>query len=91
MQGVRMPNVINAYKARTNFGELLNEVSYQKKSIVIQRANKDMAALVPMEIFQAIVDVPENEIELYSNQRIAEFEKADAISADLKQKLDSII
>lgn len=86
-----MPNVINAYKARTNFGELLNEVSYQKKSIVIQRANKDMAAIVPMELYQALINVPEDEIELYTDGRIAEFEKADAISPTLRQKLAKIV
>ena len=86
-----MPNIINAYKARTNFGELLNEVSYQKKSIIIQRAKKNMAVIVPMEIFQAIIDVPEKEIELYTNERIAEFEKADKISPALKQKMDKIV
>lgn len=86
-----MPNVINAYKARTNFGELLNEVSYQKKSIVIQRANKDMAAIVPMELYQALINVPDEEIELYTDQRIAEFEKMDTISPTLKQKLSKIV
>lgn len=86
-----MTNTINAYKARTNFGELLNEVTYQKKSVVIQRAKKDMAAIVPMEIYQAVIDIPEDEIELYTNARIAEFEKADIIKPYLKQKMDRIV
>ena len=38
---------ISAYKARTNFGELLNEVYYKDEEIVIERKGKPMVKMVP--------------------------------------------
>ena len=35
--------------ARKNFGQLLNEVSLLNETFVIERANRPMAALVPIE------------------------------------------
>jgi len=39
---------VSADEARKNFAELLNQVRYQGKHIVITRRGKPMAKLVPM-------------------------------------------
>lgn len=36
---------ISAYKARTNFGELLNEVYYKGEEIVVERKGKAMVKI----------------------------------------------
>lgn len=72
-----MPKTIEAYQARTKLGNLLNEVRYAKQSFIIRRAKEPMAAIIPIEIYQALLEVPENEIELYSDKRIKEFLAAD--------------
>lgn len=40
--------------ARKNFGELLNEVKYLKDSIIIKKANKPIAVLIDVELFNRI-------------------------------------
>lgn len=72
-----MPIIIDAYKARTNLGNLLNEVSYGKRSFIIRRAKKPMAAVIPIEIYQALLEVPGDSIEIYSDQEIKEMLEAD--------------
>jgi len=44
-----MAKTITAMHARKNFGQLLNEVSLLHESFIIKRANKPMAALVPID------------------------------------------
>ncbi len=44
-----MGKTITAMYARKNFGRLLNEVSLLNQTFVIERANRPMAALVPVE------------------------------------------
>lgn len=40
-----MTKVISAYEARTNFGELLNQVYYQGEEILITKSGKPVAQL----------------------------------------------
>lgn len=40
-----MTKVISAYEARTNFGELLNQVYYQGEEILITKSGKTVAQL----------------------------------------------
>ena len=47
--------------ARQNFGQLLNEVSLLNETFVIQRANRPMAALVPVESV-ADITLPDQEV-----------------------------
>jgi prevent-host-death family protein len=39
---------INAGKARQNFGQLLEQVYYRSDQLIIERAGKPMAAVVPL-------------------------------------------
>ncbi len=47
-------------------GGLLNEAYYGKRATIIRRAGKPLAALVPLEIFEALTTVANEEIELYT-------------------------
>ena len=40
--------IINAGKARVNFGQMLDEVYYKGDQFIIERAGKPMAAVVPV-------------------------------------------
>lgn len=72
-----MPKFIEAYQARTQLGNLLNEVNYGKRSFIIRRAKKPMAAVIPIEIYQSLLETPEKEIEIYSDERLKEFIEED--------------
>lgn len=64
-------------EARRRFGELLNEANYGKQSIIVRRAGKPMAAILPVEIFEALTSVSDKEIELYTPSRVKGFLAAD--------------
>lgn len=49
-----MAKTINALKARQNFGELLNEVFYRKESVIIERAGKEMAVILSVEVYKKL-------------------------------------
>lgn len=72
-----MTKTIEAMEARKQFGGLLNEAYYGKRATVIRRAGKPLAALVPLEIFEALTTVADKEIELYTPTRVNEFLQAD--------------
>jgi len=78
-----MPQYIEAYKARTNLGNLLNEVSYGKRSFIIRRAKRPMAAVIPVDIYQALLEVPDEDIEIYSDKRLKQFLKEERKSLHL--------
>ena len=44
-----MEHTVNAVQARKQFGRLLEEVYYQGRRVIIERAGKPMAVLVPLE------------------------------------------
>ena len=44
-----MEQTVNAVQARKQFGRLLEEVYYQGRRVIIERAGKPMAVLVPLE------------------------------------------
>lgn len=69
---------VEALEARRQLGGLLNEAYYGKRTTVIRRAGKPMAALMPMEIFEALTTVADGEIELYTQERVRELLKEDS-------------
>ena len=78
-----MGKTITAMYARKNFGQLLNEVSLLNETFVIQRANRPMAALVPVESVgktgmsdQEIVDAFQNLVKRIKGPRSKKLAKA---------------
>ena len=49
-----MVTEVNAVNFRQNLGEMLNQVQYQKASIVVNKDGKPVAALVNAELFARI-------------------------------------
>lgn len=46
-----MTKQLNALKVRQNLGQVLDEAYYQGQSFIIERAEKPMAAIVPIDDF----------------------------------------
>jgi len=44
-----MKKTVNAVQARKQLGRLLEEVYYQSQRVIIERAGRPMAVLVPLE------------------------------------------
>jgi prevent-host-death family protein len=49
-----MKRKLSALNARRRFGELLEEVYYRGDEVVIERAGKPMAVVIPPERYQAL-------------------------------------
>jgi prevent-host-death family protein len=54
MEDSLMRRVVTAIAARNRLGELLEGVYHRGDEIVIERANKPMAVLVPLEAYEQI-------------------------------------
>lgn len=46
-----MTKTISAYKARVNFGELLNEVYYRGDEVIVERMGKPLVKIVPINSY----------------------------------------
>ncbi|MCH9046342.1 MAG: type II toxin-antitoxin system Phd/YefM family antitoxin [SAR324 cluster bacterium] len=58
---------IKTNKARDEFGSVVNRVAYGKERIILQRRNKDMAAMIPMEdlrLLERLIEAEEDRIDL---------------------------
>lgn len=44
-----MTKIVSAYEARTNFGELLNEVYYKGEAVIISKSGKNIARIIKEE------------------------------------------
>lgn len=55
--------VLKASKARDEFADLLNRVSYRKERLLIERHGKPVAALVPVEDL-ALLEALEDRLDL---------------------------
>jgi prevent-host-death family protein len=47
-----MEKTVNAVRARQQLGRLLEEVFYQNQRVIIERAGRPMAVLVPLEEYR---------------------------------------
>lgn len=84
---------VSAYEARTKFGEILDEVRYRKKPVVVEKNGRPAAVIVDLEAYQALESLREEErfIEEYSDERLKGFLVADRMSktevSRIKKKL----
>lgn len=54
IKSVKNNKKISAFEARTHFGEILDEVRYQRSPFIIERHGKPIAAIVDIERFEAM-------------------------------------
>lgn len=80
---------INMLDLRKKAGQILDETYYRKDRFLIKRKNKPMAVLIPVEDYQAYFDDPD--LEIYTQERIKEFEKEDRVSKKLLKKAKKIL
>lgn len=73
---------INMLDFRKKAGQVIDETFYRKDRFLIKRKDKPVAVLIPVEDFEYLMDG--SDIELYSKERIKEFEKEDRLSAEEK-------
>lgn len=47
---------VSAYKARTNFGELLNEIYYRGEEVIVEKMGKPVAMIIPFKGIKTVSD-----------------------------------
>lgn len=81
-----MTERVSALKIRRNLGEILNKTSYRGDSFIIERAGKEMGALIPLEEYKIVSKLKEENFSALKNiwekigkDRISEKDIAEAI------------
>ena len=84
-----MQQTINMLDFRKSPGEVINEVFYNKKKIILERGKKKMAVVVPIGLFEKLFS--DEDIEIYSKERIKEFKKEDRMTNRLSSKIKKLL
>ena len=75
-----MLQTINMLDLRKKIGQVIDEAFYRKDRFLIRRKNKPVAVLVPVEDYELFIRRDED-IEIYSDKRIKEFESLDRLTS----------
>lgn len=84
-----MLKTIGMLDLRKRPGQVLDEAFYRKRRFLIKRNKKPMAALIPYEDFLRYFE--DEDIEIYTKERIKEFKEADTLSPKAKQKINKLL
>jgi len=74
---------------RRSPGEVINEVYYNKKKIVLERGKKKMAVMIPVGLYEKLFT--DDDVEIYSKERIREFEREDRLTGTTKVKIKNLL
>lgn len=74
---------ITALTLRQHFGEVMDEVRYRKAPYIVTRNGRPLIVLLDIEAYEALEAKRQEEafIEEYTDERVAEFLKADHLDA----------
>lgn len=70
---------ISAYKARVNFGQLIDEVRYNKVPYVVEKNGRPAVAIIDMSDFEKFQKKVVWPTRLYTKKEIQDFLKEDQI------------
>jgi len=62
-----MGETISALKARKNLGELLDKAYYRGNAFIIERAGKEVAALISLEDYKILTELKKRNITALKN------------------------
>jgi len=68
---------ISAYKARTQFGRLIDEVRYKRVPYIIEKNGRPAVVIIDAEKYEELRRKPIWPTRLYTNKEIQEFLKED--------------
>lgn len=82
-------DTINVAEARKNFSELMAQVAYTGKRVIIERRGKPMMAFVSIEDVQRLEE-QEQDKETIRKQRLAALEMADAVRKQISLERNGV-
>ncbi|KKQ23993.1 MAG: hypothetical protein US40_C0009G0037 [Candidatus Roizmanbacteria bacterium GW2011_GWC2_37_13] len=84
-----MQQSINMLDFRKSPGNVINEVYYNKKKIILERGKKPMVVMVPVDLYKKLFQ--DEDIEIYTKQRVGEFKKEDKLAKGLSAKIKKLL
>lgn len=84
-----MQQAINMLDFRRSPGEVLNEVFYNKKKIILERGKKQMAVMVPIDLYEKLFK--DEDVEIYTQERVREFKREDRMTKKLSIKIKRLL
>ena len=84
-----MAKEINALELRKRFGEIMEEVRYQKEPYIVKRNGRAMIVLIDIEAYEASKARFQDEafIENYTDERVQEFLSEDKLDSKTREKV----
>ena len=70
---------ISAYKARVNFGQLIDEVRYKKVPYIVEKNSRPAVAIIDIEEYKKLRQKTSWPIRLYTDREIKNFLEEDKI------------
>ena len=88
-----MAKVITALELRNRFGAVMDDVRYRKEPYIVKRNGRPAIVLVDIDAYQAAEARRHDEafIEDYTDERIAEFLKADRVDRPTRARLKTLL
>jgi len=62
-----MTEIVSALKARKNLGELLDKAYYQGNTFIIERAGKEIAAIISLEDYKILTELKKKNLAALKN------------------------
>ena len=84
-----MFKTIGMLDLRKRPGQVLDETFYRKERFLIKRNKRAMAAIIPIEDFVRYFE--DEDIELYTAQRVKQFQTQDRLTASSKRKIEKLL
>lgn len=81
---------ISMLDLRKKVGQVIDETFYRKDGFLIKRKNKPVAVLIPIEDYELFM-ADDSDIELYSKERIEEFDRQDRLNAKEKKLAKTLL
>ena len=84
-----MIKTIGMIELRKRPGQVLDETFYKQNRFLIKRNKRAMAVLVPIEDFRRYFE--DEDVEIYTKERIREFQEADRLSPKVAAKAQNLL
>lgn len=88
-----MAKSINALELRKRFGEIMDEVRYKKEPYIVKKNGREVLVLMDIEAYHTCFQNQDENafIEMYTDERIKEFNKEDKLDAALTAKARKLL
>jgi prevent-host-death family protein len=84
-------NTIGSREARNNFADLIGRVHYRRETVIVERAGKQMVAMIPIELYEQLIAEREARFQIIDRiqQRLPDVPEEEA-SQDITEAIAAV-